>query len=178
MTTHHPHYSKASIGGHPIHAMLVGFPIAFYVGGIISVIAYASTHDPFWYRVGMVLLFAGVAGAALAAVFGAIDLFAGIPRNTPAKRTGYIHAGLNVASLLLFLGAALALWSGWRDQIYADSLLPYGLPLVLGIIGVVTTGAAGFFGWKLVQTHHVGIDESSTEVTDVPARGEYVGTRP
>ena len=168
MTQHHPHYSKASIAGHPIHAMLVGFPIAFYTGGVVSVLAYAGTLDTFWYRAAMVLLFAGVVGAGVAAVFGAIDLFAGIPRDTPAKRTGYIHAGLNVASLVLFLGAALSLWQGWRSHYYADDLLPYGLPLVLGIVGVCTTVAAGFYGWKLVQTHHVGVDELSTEVTGEP----------
>lgn len=152
--TAHAHYSKASIGGHPIHPMLVGFPIAFYTAGVAGLLVYARTHDLFWYRGSMIAMFVGVAMALLAAVFGFVDLFFGVPRDTAARRTGVKHFIINVVTVALFAGAAVMLYGGWRDQAFA-----YTVPLILGILGLGMTVVAGVLGWKLVQTHHVGIDE-------------------
>jgi len=153
----HALYSKATIMGHPIHPMLVGFPIAFYTGGIASVIAYSANADPFWLRLSIVLLVAGVVGGLVAAIFGAIDLFGGVPRETPARRTGYIHASLNVANLGVFAATAGILYSRWTHW-YGYGAIKVGGPIVLGLIGIGLLLAAGAFGWKLVQTHHVGVD--------------------
>ena len=101
MTSHHPHYAKASIAGHPIHAMLVGFPIAFYTGGVASIIAYAGTSDVFWYRIAMVLLFAGVIGALVAAVFGFGGIAAGATEI--AKVLFFIFVVVFLVTLLLGL---------------------------------------------------------------------------
>ena len=153
-------YSKAQIGGHPIHPMLVSFPIALYTSGVVALLVFAGTSDTFWYRASMTLFLAGAAMAAVAAVFGVIDLFFGIPRQEKATRnTGIIHMGLNVVSLVLFAGAGFSMLMAWRHPGAAEEWMPYRLPLTLGIVGLVLTGAAGYYGWKLVQTHHVGISE-------------------
>jgi uncharacterized membrane protein len=102
--------------------------------------------------------------AAVAAVFGVIDLFAGIPREAKATRnTGIIHMGLNVVSLVLFAGAGFSMLMAWKHPAGTEEWMPYSLPLTLGIIGLVLTGAAGYYGWKLVQTHHVGISEPAPQ---------------
>lgn len=94
-------HSKASIEGHPIHPMLVGFPIALYTSGLGSLAVYAALHDLFWYRAAMTLWFGGVAMAVLAAIFGIIDLFIGIPREERATRkTGVKHFSLNVLTTI------------------------------------------------------------------------------
>ncbi|MBX6368656.1 MAG: hypothetical protein IRZ04_11785, partial [Rhodospirillales bacterium] len=62
--------SRAAIAGHPIHPMLVPFPIAFLVGALVVDLAFASTGDPFWARAGFWLLLAGIVTGAAAAVFG------------------------------------------------------------------------------------------------------------
>ncbi|MDX2090483.1 MAG: DUF2231 domain-containing protein [Kofleriaceae bacterium] len=160
------HYSKASIKGHPIHPMLVSFPIALYTSGVASTVVFAVSADTFWYRAAMTLFLAGAAMATLAAIPGVIDLFAGIPRRALATRnTGIIHMGLNVLSLALFSGAGFSMLSAWTHTTGTEAWLPYKLPLTLSVIGLVLTMGAGFFGWKLVQTHHVGITEppESTE---------------
>jgi uncharacterized membrane protein len=170
------HYSRATIKGHPIHAMLVGFPIAFYTSGVGSLIGYAVTRTPFWYEAAMYLLFAGVATAIVAAVFGAIDLFAGIPRDTRARSTGIKHMGLNVASLILFAGAASMLASRWVTDPVANpgTHLDYGAALVVSLVGIVLTIAAGSLGGRLVYKHHVGMSESPTP--DELRGGELGGT--
>lgn len=159
MTVHALH-SKASIKGHPIHPMLVGFPIALYTIGVASLIAYAIQRDLFWYRGAMTLLFLGLGIALVAAVFGLVDLFFGVPREERATRnTGFIHLGLNVVTTLLFAGAAFSLYAEWRTRGAGELELAFELPLVLGIIALALTFAAGAYGWKLVQTHHVGIED-------------------
>lgn len=164
-------YSKVQIKGHPIHPMLVSFPIALYTSGVVSLIVYATSGDPFWYRASMTVLLAGAVMAALAAIPGLIDLFFGVPRRAKRTRTtGIIHMGLNVLSLVLFAGAGFSMLTAWQHPAGTEEWLPYTLPLTLGIIGLALTGAAGYFGWKLVQTHHVGISETpQVEPTARPA---------
>jgi len=171
--TAHAHYSKASIGGHPIHPMLVGFPIAFYTAGVAGLLVYAKTHDLFWYRGSMIALFAGVGMAVLAAIFGFIDLFFGVPRDTPARRTGVKHFIINLLTVVLFAGAAFMLYSTWRGKptVYEHPELSYIVPLILGILGLGLTIVAGVLGWKMVQTHHVGVDERSPIDRDMLHRG-------
>lgn len=156
----HPLHSKATIKGHPIHPMLVGFPIALYTTGVAALVMYAVQRDPFWYRGSMLLLFAGVGIALLASIFGLVDLFLGVPRHERATRTtGMIHLGLNVATTVLFAGAAFSLYAQWHKVDAGE--LAFGLPLVVGVVGLALMVAAGSFGWKLVQTHHVGIADSA-----------------
>src|SRR5438094_292196 len=93
-------YSKAKIMGHPIHPMLVAFPVAFYTSTLIGFIVYASSMDPFWLHLATVANWAGVVMGAVAAVPGFVDWAMGIPRSSPAKRTGLIHMALNVTTLV------------------------------------------------------------------------------
>jgi hypothetical protein len=62
--------STASIAGHPIHPMLIPFPIAFFVGTFVSDIVFSANLHSFWSRMSFVLLSAGLVMAALAAIAG------------------------------------------------------------------------------------------------------------
>jgi uncharacterized membrane protein len=163
MRTTHVHYAKATIFGHPIHPMLVGFPIALYTVGLVTLIVYAVGGELFWYRVAMYAWIAGAAIAVLAAVFGMIDLFAGVPRESRARRTGTKHFALNVLTTILFAAGGLMLYARWYQPVQPPSIaLEIVLPLILGSIGMLLTIIAGALGWKLVQTHHVGVEEPAT----------------
>jgi uncharacterized membrane protein len=149
-------YSKAKISGHPIHPALVAFPIAFYVGALVSLIAFAATRDAFWFRVACYASTAGVVMGAVAAIPGLIDLLS-IPSGTKARATAYTHALLNVVTLLLFVIVAMITWRQWSA--WPSVSLDARLPLILAVVGSGTLIAAGAFGWKLVQTHHVGVTD-------------------
>ena len=57
-------YSKAKIAGHPIHPMLVAFPITFYVLTLVGFIVYATiSPDIFWYKLSYFLNYAAIATA-------------------------------------------------------------------------------------------------------------------
>lgn len=160
-------YSKAKLMGHPIHPMLVGLPVTFYVSTLIAFIVYASSMDRGWFTAGGVLNWAGVGTAALAAVPGLVDWATGIPRRSAAKRTGLIHMALNVSALLAFLINALMVTDHWNE-----AFPPAGTGIVLSAIGVVLTLPAGYLGWSLVQDHHVGVNLTSAQERLEPEHSE------
>src|SRR3982750_895204 len=65
--------STASIAGHPIHPMLIPFPIAFLVGALVSDLAFLATGNPFWAQASMWLIGAALVMGALAALAGLTD---------------------------------------------------------------------------------------------------------
>jgi uncharacterized membrane protein len=161
----HGMYSKARIAGHPIHPMLVHFPIALFLGGLLALLAHMGTGELFWYRVSYIAIFAGAAGAVAAAIAGSIDLFAGIPRGTPARATGLKHMALNVVALLVFVAVGILMRSSYHAHL-ANTLneLDVTLPLALSIGGALVLAVSGALGSKLAYKHHVGqeIDDDLT----------------
>lgn len=163
-------YSKARIAGHPIHPMLVAFPIAFYTATVAMLLAYIGTREAFWYRVGMVANIAGIATALLAVIPGAIDLLA-LPKGSRARATGLKHAGWNLLATGLFAVTAVLLYVGWRQRMMVDGEYVFDatIPLAMGVVAWVSMVIAGSLGWTLVQTHHVGIKPALVR-PDVPSR--------
>ena len=146
-------YSKVKIFGHPVHPMLVAYPVAFYTATLVCYIAYNSNANLFWFKVAVVANIAGAAMAAVAAIPGFIDwLF--IPSDARAKKTGLFHMVCKVLALVCYGVVALMECKKWGD---ANPKL--GLAIPLTVVGFALTLIAGFLGWALVQKHHVGVDE-------------------
>jgi uncharacterized membrane protein len=144
--------SKIKIFGHPIHPMVVGYPVAFYTSTLVGFIIYATTDDPFWLKQTIAANLAGVAMAVVAALPGFLDWLLAIPKGTNAKRTGLLHMTLNVTALVLFLISLLVYLGSWNGPAKGA-----GLGIVLAALGIGATLGAGFLGWSLVQDHHVGV---------------------
>jgi uncharacterized membrane protein len=146
-------YSKITIAGHPLHPMLVAFPVAFYTGTLAGFAVYTANGGAFWLKLAIALNVVGLGMAVVAALPGMVDLGFGIPRGSGARTVGIGHATLNFAALGLF-AATLAFY-------IPDWSAPAGASPVLGLAltsaGVLATIGAGFLGWMLVQTYHVGI---------------------
>jgi uncharacterized membrane protein len=144
--------SKVRILGHPIHPMVIAYPVAFYTGTLAAYIVYGANGDRFWLKLGIALNLVGVGMAVVAALPGFVDWLLAIPRDHPAKRTGLIHAGFNVIALALFaiaLGMYMPKWNVGAPTATGG--------IILTAVGLVATLAAGFQGWTLVQDHHVGV---------------------
>ncbi|WP_233833877.1 DUF2231 domain-containing protein [Paraburkholderia sp. ZP32-5] len=145
--------SVVALVGHPIHVMMVHFPIAFVVATLGVDLIYWWTGDPFWVRVGLWAAgFAFWSGVA-ASVVGTAELL--LVRGIRLKEASWSHA---VAAMTL-VAIAGANW-GVR-LIYPDQILPHGL--VLSVMASVMTGFAGWHGGKLVFDHGVGILVSPKE---------------
>ncbi|MFN2568899.1 MAG: DUF2231 domain-containing protein [Candidatus Dormibacteria bacterium] len=145
-------HAKVKLFGHPIHPMLIAYPIAFYTATLVALVIYAVGGDVFWFKVGFAANVAGVAMAVLAALPGFVDWAIGIPGGTPAKSTGWQHMLLNVLALVLF-AITLGVHAGQLND--ASPEKPLGV--ILAAVGVIATVLAGFRGWALIQRHHVGI---------------------
>ncbi len=141
--------SKASIKGHPIHPMLVSFPIAFFTGTFICSIVFYSFTVPFFGRMAILLEIAGIVSALLAAVPGIIDYYATIPPESSAKKRGTKHGLLNITMVLLFTMALLVRRN--EDVNFLTVLLLEGA-------GMALLTAAGWMGGTLVVRNQVGID--------------------
>jgi uncharacterized membrane protein len=138
--------STAKVAGHPIHPMLVPFPIACYVGALLSDIAYAETAEMQWSNFAAWLLAIGVLMTVLAAIAGGIDFLA--ERRIRALRPAWIHVTGNVAVLILAIFNCLVhTHDAWT------SVVPAGL--VLSAITVLILVVTGWNGW--VYRHHVGV---------------------
>src|SRR5438105_5259172 len=94
-------YSKIKLFGHPIHPMLVAYPIAMYTATFVALLIYQLTGEPFWFRFGLVADIAGVLMALLTAIPGFLDWLLGIPGGTQAKGAGLTHMLLNVVALVV-----------------------------------------------------------------------------
>ena len=68
----HPR-STAKIGGHPIHPMLIPFPIVCFIGTFVTDLVYNSNNEQGWATASFWLLGVGLVMAALAAVTGLTD---------------------------------------------------------------------------------------------------------
>lgn len=149
-------YSKVKILGHPVHPMLIAYPIAFYTFTLVGYALYILNFGYEWIFVAIAANVAGVVMAIVAAIPGIIDWSIGIPSESPAKRHGGIHMALNVVALVLFLINAIIHVQYWTPTDRPHSGLGAGLALV----GVACTVAAGYFGWTMVQDDHVGVNLS------------------
>ena len=144
--------STASIAGHPIHPMLIPFPIAFFIATFVCDLVYWQTGNAGWVTATMWLLGAGLVMAALAAVAGLIDVLGEAQLRT--FKDAWLHAGGNVIVVLI----ELYNWYARYTQGTA-AVVPKGL--VLSLIVVLILGFTGWKGWELVYRHRVGIADET-----------------
>lgn len=139
--------SRIAVAGHPIHAMLVTFPIALTMCTLGADGFYWWTGDAFWARAslwasGMAFLFGVVAGLA-----GTVELL--LVPGIRARSASWTHFVLAVM-LLSILGAN---W-GYRLGGYEQAVLPWGA--LLSLLAAGFTGITGWHGGKLVFDYHLG----------------------
>ncbi|MDM9382935.1 DUF2231 domain-containing protein [Chlorogloeopsis sp. ULAP01] len=140
--------STVAIAGHPIHPILVQFPIAFLVGALLSDVAFWLTDDTFWARASYWLILGGLVGGIAAALTGILD-FLRIGR--VRKRTaGWAHLILNVSALVLTI---INLVLRWNNPVMP--ILPWGL--VLSVIVASLLGVSGWYGGELVYRHKISV---------------------
>lgn len=143
--------SRAAIAGHPLHPMMIHFPVAALIGLIATDLAFVFTADPFWARAGLWLAGVGALGGWLASIAGAIDLFT--VRRVRRLVTGWCHA---ILAIMLLSLASL----NWVQRFEAvEAIWPWGLyvSLLTGALIAVT----GFLGGRLVYEHAVGVNVES-----------------
>jgi len=141
--------SRAAIAGHPLHPMMIHFPVAALLGLVCTDFAFIWTGDPFWARASLWLSGVGALGGWVASMAGLVDLLS--VERIRLKVTAWCHAIIAVMMLSL---ASL----NW--------LLHYQGPtpdrqlwcLYLSVLTAVLIALAAYLGGRLVYEHAVGVD--------------------
>ena len=150
MNGNHPR-STAKIGGHPIHPMLIPFPIVCFIGTLVTDIGYSRNHDAGWATASHWLLAVGLIMAALAAVAGLTD-YLGDER---IRRLGDAlkHMLANVTAVVIEL---VNLILRWHNDAAIGKIGVY-----LSVLVVLILLYSGWKGGDLVFRHGMGVQDSA-----------------
>lgn len=158
--------SRTKFFGHPIHPILVVYPLAMFSGAVIFDILNMVTDNAVFPVVSYYMIAVGVIGGLVAALFGFID-WLGIPSNSRAKQIGLWHGLGNLIIVVLFIAS----WFIRRDAV---DFVPNSLALVLSFAGVALALFTGWIGGELVYRLSVGVDPGAnvnapSSLSDKPA---------
>ncbi|MCK0512437.1 DUF2231 domain-containing protein [Aromatoleum buckelii] len=141
--------SRAALRGHPLHPMLIHFPVAALIGLVATDVAWLVSGDPFWARAGLWLAGVGAGGGWIASLLGVADLL--LVERIREKITAWCHAVIAVMMLSL---ASLNWAMRYREG--AEQLA--GWELYLSLLTAGTIGLAAYLGGRLVYEHAVGVE--------------------
>lgn len=143
--------TKASFFGHPIHMMLVHFPIGLLVAAFCFDAAGRLLGRPDLWLVGGFLVPAGLVAGVAAAVPGVVDFVSSVPKPSRTATRTIRHAAVSAAALGAFVGAWIL-----RGGVSTEPTV-----VVMGVegLGVLLLSVAGFLGGALVIEDRVGLDE-------------------
>ena len=143
----HPR-STARIGGHPIHPMLIPFPIVCFIGTLVTDVVYARTHDTGYAVASHWLLIVGLVMAALAALAGLTDFF-GDKRIQSGDAVKHMLA--NVTAVVLELVNLLLRLN--NDDFIAST------GVYISVVVVLILVYSGWKGGDLVYRHGIGVHD-------------------
>ena len=135
-------HARAQLFGHPIHLILIVFPLGLLATSFFFDLAWLATARAQLAMVSWWMIFAGVIGGLAAGLFGLLDWLA-IPRGTRARRVGAWHGVGNAIVAMLF---AIS-WLLRRDA----PEHPEALAIALSSLGVLLSVLTGWLGGELAD---------------------------
>lgn len=144
-----PILSRAAIAGHPVHPMLIHFPVAALIALVATDAAYLHGGDPFWARAGLWLAGTGALGGWGASVAGLIDLL------SVARIRRLVTAWGHALIAVMMLSVATL---NWRLRLVDDPgeyVMPWGMGLSL--LTAAFIALASYLGGRLVYENAVGV---------------------
>ena len=144
--------SRAKLLGHPIHQMLIVFPLGLLATAVFFDLLAIALTEGYWSELAYWMIAAGVVTGLVAAPFGTIDWFA-VPSGTRAKRIGAVHGVGNVIVVLLFAVS----WLMRGDAPAAPQMPALALSFAAGGLALFT----GWLGGELVDRLGVGVDDGA-----------------
>lgn len=138
--------------GHPLHPLITDIPLASWVVTAVFDLIWLIAHVTWAAPAALVTLIVGVLSALAAAVTGLTDWS---DTYGSERRVGLNHALFNTLALLLYvLSGVLRLFAGPGDTLVAA---------LLGFLGLVSVGYAGYLGGEMVFTKGTGVNHTAWE---------------
>ena len=144
-----PILSRAAIAGHPIHPMLIHFPVAALMALVATDAAYLYGGDPFWARAGLWLAGVGALGGWLASIAGLIDLL------SVAQIRRLVTAWGHALMAVMMLSVATLNWQLRLADDPGTYVMPWGMSLSLLTAAFISL--ASYLGGRLVYENAVGV---------------------
>jgi len=143
-----PLQPTVQIARHPIHPMLVPFPIVCFIGALGTDVTYWLTAEMMWADISAWLLLVGLIMGVLAGIAGLIDFLGN--RLIRSQSPAWPHMIGNLIVLVLaFFNNLVHTRDAWT------SVVPTGL--ILSLVTVLILPITGWLGWALVYRHGVGV---------------------
>jgi uncharacterized membrane protein len=139
--------SPASIGKHPVHPMLVAFPIGLWVFALVCDVVGLAGGSPAWSTVALYATGGGIVGALLAAIPGFIDYLS--IDEAEMKRIATTHLLLGLGSVVIF---GFNFWLRFRLEEGSK------IPLFLSMAGVLVIGLGGWLGGEMVYVKGMAVE--------------------
>jgi uncharacterized membrane protein len=152
-TSTKPILSRAAIAGHPVHPMLIHFPVAALIALVATDAAYLHGGDPFWARAGVWLAGVGALGGWFASVAGLIDLL------TVAKIRRLITAWAHAVMAVMMLSMATLNWQLRLGEDPGVYVMPWGM--AMSLLTAFFISLAAYLGGRLVYENAVGVHTDS-----------------
>jgi uncharacterized membrane protein len=160
--------SRFKVLGHPLHPILIVFPLGLYPIALISDLIFIGrflwdgTIDGFWWGMAFWTLIFGTLMTLGAALPGLID-WLNIPGDAPSKRPATFHLIIGVFFIVpLTLGSILL-----RNWGTAPTTLNFGggtsvfyVAIAINLFMNVLLGFQGWLGGHLVYVHGIGVESS------------------
>lgn len=156
--------TRASIGSHPIHSMMIGLPVGLFVFSFFSDLVWLYTRSAQWETVAFYTLAGAIVTALLSAIPGFID-YGGL-RHERSRSVARWHMVLNLIAVAL---GVVSLWMRWG--IGEDRSM---VPIALAAATVAVLGVSGWLGATLVHVHGVSQPDAPNEqkVQTIDARAD------
>jgi uncharacterized membrane protein len=145
--------SRIKLFGHPVHPMLIVYPLGLLSAAVIFDVLYLATKNDDLATFSFWAMAAGLVGGLAAAIFGLIDWLA-IPKGTRAKRIGAFHGGGNLIVVLLFVVSFLM-------RTNRAAYLPDTLPFIVALVGAGIALVTAWLGGELVYRLRVAVDDDA-----------------
>jgi uncharacterized membrane protein len=146
--------TPASIFKHPIHAMLIVFPIGLWFFSLAcDLIHLAGAAGDAWSIVAFYTMVGGLVGALAAAVPGFIDLLFYKGGAPPVKKMALTHMTINLVVVVLY---AINIWLRASDPSNVSTSM--STPVLLSIVGVALLFVSGWLGGQMVHVYGVGVE--------------------
>ena len=146
--------TPASISRHPIHPMLIVFPIGLWIFSLAcDLIRLAGASGDAWITVALYSMVGGLIGALCAAVPGLIDLLYYKGGAPPVKKIALTHMTINLIVVALY---AINIWL--RASALGIKDAGMSIPVLLSILGVALLFVSGWLGGQMVHVYGVGVE--------------------
>ncbi len=139
--------------GHPVHPMLVVFPLGLFVAAIVFDILHLITGSPTLSVVSFYMIASGIVGGLLAAIFGFAD-WTGLPHGSRARHLGAWHGIGNLTLTLLFL-------ISWVLRLPAPNHVPSVLAMIASFGGAIISLFTAWIGGELVYRLGSAVDQGA-----------------